>query len=122
MPVQLIDKGAGWFVVMDGDQKVAGPSRDKAAMQGLAAAYVSPPSSDEARRKEYERKLDAQFRAERTAITDKIHAVLVEAYDEDTATRMMRDIAPIVALGREGRRRERIAFARVPPKTAAAAA
>lgn len=122
MAVQLVDKGAGWFVVMDGDRKVAGPSRDKTAMQDFAGNYR--PAEDPAIRseKDWSRKLDAQLREARSLISEKVKALLVEHFDEDAAIMMMRSIDPILVAGKEGRRRERMRFSRpLPAKSAAAA-
>lgn len=121
MPGQLIDKGAGWHVVMDGDRKIAGPSRDRAAMEKAAEDYR--PEADPAIKSErdWSRKLDAQLREARSAISAEFMALLVKHFDEDTAVMMMRSIDPILVAGKEGRRRERMRFSRPLPAKATAA-
>lgn len=79
----------------------------------------------EARRKQHDARTDSDLAALRSVLSGKVRALLEEHFKddptaEDTVTRMMREIDPILAAGKDGRRRERGRMFIAPPKAAAA--
>jgi hypothetical protein len=82
-------------------------------------------AASEAKRKAQDARIDRDQAAVRIALSKKIRAVLLEHYKdapvpEDIVNPIMRDIDPIIAAGKDGRRRERGRMFTPPPKSVAA--
>ncbi len=82
---------------------------EREAIEKCEAAKV------EMRRREHARNTESDLRVAQNAFADKVRAVILDHFRddpmaEDVANLMMRDIAPILAAGKEGRRRERIRY------------
>lgn len=75
---------------------------------GPPNVVVLKPHEVRARQKKYLAQLDRDLAKERSSLEGKVRKVLVAHFkDEDAVTMMMRSIAPILAAGKEGGRRER---------------
>ena len=61
--------------------------------------------SAEKRRREYERRLNDDIRAEQAAKSGPFRKLLFETFDEDTAQRLWMKIEPMLNAGKEGVRR-----------------
>ena len=59
----------------------------------------------ERRRREYERRLDQDIKAEQAAKSGPFRRLLFETFDEDTALRLWMKIEPMLNAGKEGVRR-----------------
>jgi hypothetical protein len=89
-------------------KEVVGASAPAANGHALAAAPARTEDEAQAFQRNYENRLAADVRASQSAVIVEVEAVLARHFNDPAVVRrLMRDIKPIVAAGKEWRRRER---------------
>ena len=102
MTLAIKSVGFGRWVIMDGDRKVSAPmTKDEAvAMARKPLAAVVPAGVEReatlAEIRETQHRLNTQIIQQRSALSAKVKAILVEEFGEDKAQMMMPRLEPIL--------------------------